>query len=212
MAKKRTDPVAQKANTGLFDQMIATAVISPEAAKPKNQKPCIKLNATQSAALVKMLNAKREMKAAEGTFRSEEGPLLEHCLNRQDIDGLAGNFSGSYTVLTEDGKTKATFICQDKFSINPDIIDTLKVMLGDQYAVEVKSKPVVTLKPEVFEDAALKAELTNLIGPSFSKFFQTVMKYELKEGFDERLYKLASNAASVAQLRSICGKSKPYIK
>lgn len=214
MAKKKTDPVADaQANTGLsFEQMVGTATVSPDTAKAKDKKPVIKLNAAQSKQLVAMLNAKRDMKAAEGTMRSEEGPLLEHCLNRQDTDGLAGDFSGSYTVLTDDGKTKATFITQDKFSVSPDVIDTLKVLLGDQYAVEVKSKPVVTLKPEVFEDPDLKAELTKLLGTNFSKFFQTVMKYELKDGFDERLYKIAGNAANVAQLRGLCGKSKPYIK
>ncbi|MDD5649764.1 MAG: hypothetical protein PHF86_04990 [Candidatus Nanoarchaeia archaeon] len=214
MAKRKADPVAvATANTDLsFEQMVGTSTISPDAVKSKDKKPVIKLDAAQSAKLEKMLKAKREMKAAEGTFRSEEGPLLELCLNRQDTDGLAGDFSGSYSVLSDDGKTKATFISQDKFSVSTDAIDTLKVLLGDQFAVEVKTKPIVTLKPEVFEDAVLKAELTKLLGANFSKFFQTVMKYELKEGFDERLYKIAGNAANVAQLRALCGKSKPYIK
>jgi hypothetical protein len=212
MPKKQTQ--LPTANTDLsFEQMVGGATISADAAKEKRgAKPTIKLDKTQSAALVKMLDAKRDMKVAEGIMRSEEGPLLEFCLNRQDTDGLAGDFSGSYTVLSEDGKTKATFITQDKFSIPADSVDTLKVMLGDQFAVEVKTKQTVTLKPEVFEDANLKAELVKLIGTNFSKFFQTVTTYSAKEGFDERLYKLAGNTANVQTLRTLCGKSKPYIK
>lgn len=209
--RKQAQPPAQE-DTGLsFEAMVGAATVGSDAPK-KSDKPIIKLSKTESVALVKMLNAKRDMKAAEGTMRAEEGPLLEICLNRQDTDGLAGHFAGSYTVITEDGKTKATFISQDKFSVNAETIDTLKVLLGDKYATEVKTTPVVTLKPEVFEDATLKAELVKLLGNNFGKFFQTKMTYSLKEGFDERLYAIAGNPANVIQLRTLCGKSKPYIK
>lgn len=211
MAKKQTQ--SQTANTGLsFEQMVGSATVTDSDSTHKSTKPTIKLDAEKSKALVSFLDAKKEMKDAEAVMRSEEGPLLEHCLNRQDIDGLAGKFSGSYSVVTEDGKTKATFISQDKFNVNSDFIETLKTLLGTQFNEEVKAKHTVTLKPEVFEDETLKAELVKLLGASFGKFFQTVTKYELKDGFDERLYKIAGNPANVAQLRHICGKSKPYIK
>lgn len=196
-----------------FEQMLGEATVASSTPK-KGDKPIIKLDADMSVKFLDFLRYKKEYKAAEGNMRAAEGPLLEFCIDRQDTDGLKDDFHGSYTVISADGKTSATFITQDKFSPSQEAEDqeTLKTILGDKYATEVIKTSTVILRPEVFEDETLKKELVAKMGADFSKFFMTTHKYSMKEGFGERLYRIANSMANLIRLRTICGKAKPYIK
>lgn len=196
-----------------FEQMLGEATVASSTPK-KGDKPIIKLDADMSVKFLDFLRYKKEYKAAEGNMRAAEGPLLEYCIERQDTDGLKDDFHGSYTVISEDGKTSATFITQDKFSPSQESEDqeALKTLLGDKYATEVIKTSTVILRPEVFEDEALKKELVAKMGTDFSKFFMTTHKYSMKEGFAERLYRIANGMANLIRLRTLCGKAKPYIK
>lgn len=210
MAKRAT---AAPTSTS-FDQMLGASVTTAAAAKKRGAKPEIKLNKAESASLVKFLEAKKAYKEAESEMRLLEVPLLEKCINQQDTDGMQADFHGSYSVITEDGAVKATFVTQDKFSVSQDEenIEELRVVLGVHFEKEVVKTPTVTLKPEVFQDEELKAELVKLVGDKFPKFFQTVVRYSMKEGFAERIYQIAGTMTKLIRLRMLCGKAKPYIK
>jgi len=210
MAKKQIQPAK---DTGLFDQMIGSATISGPAPK-KNAKPVISLDKSNSANLVAFLAAKKKMKEAEGEMRLIEGPLLELCTKKQDDDASNSDYNGSYSLITEDKVTKATFISQDKFYVSNDEenVKELKSVLGSEFDNEVEKESSVTLKPEVFQDEKLKKELVNILGANFSKFFQTTVKYSMKSGFDERIYKFAKKPEDLIKLRALCGRAKPYIK
>jgi len=213
MAGKKKATTTAPEETMSFDQMLGEATVASSAPK-KGDKPIIKLDKDMSVKFVDFLRYKKEYKAAEGNMRAAEGPLLEYCIDRQDTDGLKDDFHGSYTVISDDGKTSATFITQDKFSPSQEKEDqeTLKILLGDKYATEVIKTSTVILRPEVFEDETLKKELVAKMGADFSKFFMTTHKYSMKEGFAERLYRIANGMANLIRLRTLCGKAKPYIK
>lgn len=210
--KKKATTIAPE-STISFEQMLGEATVASSTPK-KGDKPVIKLDKDMSVKFQDFLRYKKEYKAAEGNMRAAEGPLLEYCIERQDTDGLKDDFHGSYTVISEDGKTSATFITQDKFSPSQEAEDqeALKTLLGDKYATEVIKTSTVILRPEVFEDETLKKELVAKMGTDFSKFFMTTHKYSMKEGFAERLYRIANGMANLIRLRTLCGKAKPYIK
>ncbi len=196
-----------------FDQMINTAPVALTNNK-KTKKPTIVLNDVNSRYLEKYLNAKQAMKAAEGEMRVLEAPLLEYCTNYMNLQAQQGIFSSSYVVVSDDGKTSATFVSQDKFSLpqDEDSISSIKSILGE-YENEIEEQPVVTLKPEVFQNEELKQELVTILGDKFGKFFQVTKRYTMKQGFAERIYKVASsNNLDVNELRQHCGQAKSYLK
>lgn len=197
-----------------FESMVSSNTVSAKDAKKKATIPVIKLDTEHSAKLREFLEAKQKMKEHETAMRSAEAPIQNLCLNRQDEDGLSGQFASSYELVTDDGKNSVKFISVDKFylSQDPDNITTLQDLLGENFDKEVKQETTVTLKQEVFEDEKLKKELVALVGAQFSKFFQTVVAYKMKPGFDERLYKLAKNTSDARQYRTICGKVKASLK
>jgi hypothetical protein len=206
--------MASKKSNGLsFDAMIGQNVVTTDSKKKKEQLPIINLDDTLSAELKKFINKKAEMKAAEGEMRLAEQPVLQVCLDRMDSDALSNDFHSSYEVKSTDG-TKVKFVTTDKFNISndPENIQALRDALGDDFDDEIVAKPTVVLKAEVFEDASLQKELTGLLGDKFSKFFETIVKYSTKEGFDERMYKIAGDKGKAIQLRSLAGKNKPFLK
>jgi len=196
-----------------FDSLVGSTTVSKSETK-KKKLPQIKLDTTNSGNLRKFLSYKVDMKDAETNMRSAEQPLLTLCLDRQDEDALSGHFYGSYELVTDDGQTTAKYVSVDKFNLSqdPEVIDALRDVLGDKFDEEVEKTTLVMLKPEVFNDKKLKAELVKLLGAQFGKFFQSVVTYKMKSEFDERLYKYASTAADAQQLRVLANKSKSSLK
>jgi hypothetical protein len=211
MAKKK-----EQAGNGMsFDSMLGqTEIAGSDSKKKKDALPLISLSEELTKKLKDFISQKAKMKEAESEMRLAEQPVLETCLERMDKDALEGEFHASYELKGTDG-TKAKFISTDKFSLSQEKenIQALRELLGDEFDKEVVKKPTVQLKSEVFENKELQAELVQIMGDKFGKFFETVVKYSTKEGFDERMYKIANGSkAKVMQICSVCGKAKPYIK
>lgn len=197
-----------------FGSMLGqTEVPASDAKKKKDQKPIIKLDDEVTKKLHTFVDKKKEMKAAEGEMRLAESPILDVCMKRMDEDALTADFHSSYEVRGTDG-TKVSFITTDKFSLSqePDNINAIRDLLGDNFDKEIVKTPTVSLKPEVFESEELQRELVALMGAKFPKFFTTTVKYTTKSGFDERMYKIAGNQGKVLLIRNMCGKSKPFFK
>lgn len=211
MAKK-TAP----ANGISFDAMLNQTVIPiTDAKKKKEQLAIINLDADQTQNLKTFISKKAEMKAAEGEMRLAEAPIIQVCLDKMDTDALQNDFHSSYQVHGNDGKTSAKFISVDKFNLSqePENIQAVRTLFGDDtFNEEVIKTPTVTLKATVFQDEALKKRLTELLGAEFGNFFETTIKYELKSGFDERMYKIAGSKDKVVKIRSMCAKNKPFFK
>ena len=205
-SKKASSPAANS-----FSAMLGQTIVPSSDTKKKDQLPIINLDDKLSAELKKFINQKTIMKNAEGEMRLAEEPIIRIALERMDTDALTADFHSSYEIKAVDG-TKIKFITVDKFNISQDNIKVLKEILGDDYKKETVEKPTVTLKAEVFEDESLQKELVSLMGDKFVKFFNTSVKVELKSGFDERMYKIAKTKEKVMEIRSVCGKNKPYLK
>jgi hypothetical protein len=197
-----------------FDSMLGETVISSsDLKKKKDQLNVIELNKELSKELDKYVEAKTMMKTSEGEMRLAEQPILEACLERMDKDAFENNFNSSYELKTVNGKC-IKFVTTDRFNLSQDEenVQVLKDLLGENFEKEVVKKPTVTLKADVFTDEKLKKELVSIMGDKFSKFFETTIKFSLKSGFDERMYNIAKNKNEIIQIRSICGKNKPFLK
>lgn len=196
-----------------FSEMLGATVVPSSDKNKKEQLPVILLDKDNGKNLKVFLDKKAEMKAAEGEMRLAEAPIIDICLSKMDTDALASDFHSSYEVRTSDGLS-AKFITVDKFNLSqdPENIQALRDLLGDKFDDEIVTKSTVTLRSEVFEDETLQKELVSIVGDKFSKFFQTEIKYFTKTGFDERMYKIAGNKDKVTQIRSMCGKNKPFFK
>lgn len=198
-----------------FDALVgSTTVLKSAVSTKKKLLPQIKLSTAQSTQLRSFLVSKKQMKIEEADMRVAEKPLLELCQQKQDEDALAGTFNSSYELVADDSVTTAKFISVDKFNLSQDSenIEALRELLGDDFDKEVVKTTMVMLKPEVFTSKELKEQLVKLVGKRFGEFFQSIVTYKMKAGFDERLYKLAGDATGAAQYRTICSKTKSTIK
>jgi len=198
-----------------FDAMLGQTVVSVNGSKSKKSNPVIVLDEELSGELKIFIEKKKEMKKAEAEMRVAEQPVISECLERMDVDGLKDDFHSSYDVKMTDG-TIVKFISVDKFNLSqePEAIGALRATLGEEvFNKEVVKRPTVVLKAEVFESEEMQKKLMCLMGEEFPKFFETSIRYGMREGFDERMYRIAGGEKSkLIMIRALVGKNKPYLK
>jgi len=191
----------------------ANAVEKAPAAK-KNSMPVIQVTNEMAEKVIAYQEAKAQFKMAEAVMKMAEGEIIELVRERQDADGFAGRYNGSYNVVGEangvSGQVKVIF--QDKYSaLNGEDEPQLKEILGNHFDELIDEKFDVALKPEVLENEALSDELTNLVGDRFGEFFNIVVSMKIKPGFKSNVYR-AVNSQGLSNLRTYVKQYKPSMK
>jgi hypothetical protein len=202
-----------KSTDVLFKEMLGSSTIAKkDINKKKNQIPEIRLNSKDSCNLRLFLKNKKAMKKSEIAMRIAEEPILKLCQTRQDNDAFKEKFAPSYELVADTSET-VKFVSLDKFSVpnEKNALNVLKKLLGNEFNKEVIKTSTIALKPEVFQDKKLKKELVDLLGSNFNKFFQTIVSYNMKSGFNERLYKILTEN-EIKNFRTICKQSKASLK
>jgi len=69
----------------------------------------------------------------------------------------------------------------------------------------------VSLKPEVFENESLQAELMGMIGERFPEFFTTKTKLAVCEDFDRKIYGVLT-PKDMPVFRTFCRQYKPSLR
>jgi hypothetical protein len=211
MAKK-----AASASSTSFSAMLGQTVVpNTDGAKGKEALLVIKLDKDNTKNLKEFLEKKKAMKTAEGEMRIAEQPILSTCIDKMHADGLAGHFNHSYKLIGDDNKTAATFCSVDKFNLSQETenVNAIKNCLTPEvYKEEAKETPTVTLRSIVYEDESLQKELAEIMGDKFVKFFETKIRYSLKSGFNERIYKIAKTEVKLKEIEALVGQNKPFIK
>ena len=199
-----------------FNEMLKTSVKNPaDKTKKKDLLPEIKLDEALSTSLVKFIDAKTREKIANGEKVLAELPILQYCQDKLDKDALAGTFNSSYKVVGADGKTSVKFITSDRFSVSQDQenIEALKECFAEKFEEHFETKNSIEAKSEIFTDENLQKELVELLGENFSKFFVVTQKYVAKDGFNEKIYKIANgNINTLKTIKTLVPQTKPCFK
>jgi hypothetical protein len=134
---------------------------------------------------------------------------MEFVRQAQDKDGFAGRFSGSYALMGHRHQAKVVYV--NKYSINPEDQGELAAILGENFDRLIERKFAVKLKDQVFTDAALQAELMELVGERFADFFETSVSLAVCENFNQLIYQVVE-PEQVGQLRTFARQYKPSIR
>jgi len=203
---------ASKAAPSFEDMLGSSETTAKAAKKKKDEAPIIQLPEDKKQAFKNFLKHKENMKNEETLMRTEEEVVLSFCKAKFDEDGLAGNFTNTFKVVSDEQTAK--FITVDRFSIGQDldIINRAKDLLGDKFSEVVDEEKEVVMKGEVFTDEALKKELIAMVGDKFAKFFITQKKFVIKKDFNEKIFKIAGNKDKLAQIREVIVPTKPSLR
>ncbi len=197
MAKKTT-----KTEMMNFDDMLNSASqISASSPKKQSSNPIVKLDAEQSKLISTFNTEKKNMKDAETAMKSAGQEIQKIVQQEYDNNGFCGQYSGTYQVVSEDGKEKISCIYIDKWSIpqKPEEVAAAKEAIGEDVWNKVTiAKREVVLKPEVFTDDKLKKEFMELMASNFGKFFNVEIKYETIPDLKEKIYDVVEESVSAA--------------
>jgi hypothetical protein len=191
-----------------FGDMLG-ATKTTETAPKKGKMPTLEATPEVAAAVDQYQEAKAAAKQAEAVMEVTGAVITNFVREKQDRDGFAGKFTGSYAVMGE--KSTAKVIWANKFSLSAEDGPQLAEVLGPEFDRMVTKKAVVTLKASVFEDEAAQQKLMGLLGDSFPEFFETKITLGVVEGFSRDIYRVV-DAAKLADLRVFARQYKPSIR
>lgn len=153
--------------------------------------------------------AKAEAKAAAAKLKVNETVVIDYVKPIQDKEGYAHCHSKSYEVVGNDGSVK--FVSANKFSVSADDEKNLKELLGeDGFEKRFEKTESLSAKAVVFKNEKLQAELLELLGDKFSKFFEYKSGLKVKPDFDKMQYEL--NEDDLADVRVLAKQAKPALK
>jgi hypothetical protein len=191
-----------------FGDMLG-ATKTTETAPKKGKMPTLDAPPEVKTAVDEYQEAKAAAKQAEAVMDVAGAVITGFVRDRQDADGFAGKFSGSYAVMGN--KSTAKVIWANKFSLSAEDGPQLAEVLGPEFDRMVTKKASVTLKATVFEDEAAQQKLMALLGDSFPEFFETKITLGVVEGFSRDIYRVV-DAAKLADLRVYARQYKPSIR
>ena len=151
---------------------------------------------------------KRLMKEHKAEMDLAGDTIIDYAEGERDKDGFAGKFSKSYTLHGHTEEIK--FVTSNRYSLNANDEEVLRELLGGKFAELIEETFDVELKPEVLEDEELQAELMDLIGDKFSKFFTTKKTLRVADDFDRNIYLL--NEDDVKNIRAFVKQYKPSLR
>jgi hypothetical protein len=192
-----------------FGDMLGATKTTTEAPK-KGKMPTLEATPEVKEAVDQYQEAKTAAKQAEAIMEVT-GPIITGFVrDRQDLDGYAGKFTGSYAVMGNKATCKVVYA--NKFSLSAEDGPQLAEVLGpENYGRMITQKASVTLKAEVFENEAMQKKLMGLLGESFPEFFETKITLAVTEGFNRDIYRVVT-PEKLADLRVFARQYKPSIR
>ncbi len=191
-----------------FGDMLG-ATKTTETAPKKGKMPTLEATPEVKKAVDEYQEAKTAAKQAEAVMEIN-GPIITDFVRaKQDADGYAGKFTGSYAVMGDRATCKVVYA--NKYSLSADDAGQLAEVLGPEFDRMIVKKAVVTLKAEVFEDEAMQQKLMGLLGESFPEFFETKISLAVAEGFNRDIYRVVT-PEKLADLRVFCRQYKPSLR
>ena len=191
-----------------FGDMLGATKTTTEAPK-KGKMPTLEATPEVKKAVDEYQEAKTAAKQAEAIMEVTGPIITDFVRDRQDADGYAGKFTGSYAVMGH--KSTAKVVYANKYSLSAEDGPQLAEVLGAEFDRMVTKKAVVTLKAEVFENEAMQTKLMGLLGDSFPEFFETKITLGVAEGFNRDIYRVVT-PEKLADLRVFARQYKPSIR
>lgn len=153
---------------------------------------------------------KKKEKEAKAEKESREVDLIDWTKEKQDIDGLKGDFKKSYRI--QGVEETVTFVSGDRFSsINSEDIPVLQEIFGDRFNEFMEKKITVSLNEEVMNDSNLQIELMSMIPKEkFKKFFKSETTFSPVSDFDRKIYSFGKKILS--QIRDLVKQAKPSLR
>ena len=192
-----------------FGEALAQTAKAAEPKAKKTKMPTLEATPEVAQAVYDYQEAKTTSKMAEAAMNAAGEVIMEFVRQAQDKDGFAGRFSGSYALMGHRHQAKVVYV--NKYSINPEDQGELAAILGENFDRLIERKFAVKLKDQVFTDAALQAELMELVGERFADFFETSVSLAVCENFNQLIYQVVE-PEQVGQLRTFARQYKPSIR
>jgi hypothetical protein len=176
----------------------------------KGKMPVLEATPEVKKAVDEYQEAKAQEKQAQAVMDLAGAVITGFVRDRQDLDGFAGKFSGSYAVMGDRATCKVVYA--NKFSLSAEDEGQLAGVLGlENFNRMIVKRASVTLKATVFEDEAAQQKLMGLLGDSFPEFFETKISLAVAEGFNRDIYQVVS-PEKLADLRVYARQYKPSIR
>jgi hypothetical protein len=185
------------------------ATKTKEAAPKKVKMPTLEPTPEIKTAVDEYVSAKAIAKQAEAVMDVNGAQITEYVRERQDADGYARKFSGSYQVMGHQSAAKVIFA--NKYSLSADDEAQLAEILGENFETMITAKHTVKLKDEVFEDEGKQARLMELLGDEFADFFETKTALGVCEEFNRQVYQVL-RPEELENLRVYAKQYKPSIR
>ena len=197
-----------KKGVSFGDALAQTAKVAEPKAKKSNM-PTLVAPPEVAKAVDAYQDAKTNMKQAEASMNASGETIMGFVRERQDADGFAGRYQGSYAVQGKKHIVKVIYA--NKFTLNPEDEAQLAEILGESFPELVSKSFAVKLRPEVFESEELQDELMALVGERFGVFFETTTNLNVAEGFAQAIYRVVAPEGLPA-LRTFARQYKPSIR
>ena len=197
---------------GFMDMVQSTAKPKTTAKAKKSSVPMLEATAEVKEAVDLYIEAKEREKIATAEKEASGVIITDFVRPIQDGDGFKGAFRNSYGVPGTKPGYKVTHVTQNKYSINAEDAPKIQEILGEENFGEMMDQTFsVVLKPGVFLDKELQADLMDMVGDRFTDFFDTVTSLKVKEGFIQRIY-TAVPEDKLDDLRTFCKPYKPTLR
>jgi len=202
-----------EASVSIRDRFDAAMQSAAAPTKGKGKKDILTLDPDSILKLQvdKYLEAKAARDQAQAVMDENEPDIVEYCRAQQDRDGFKGQFRKSYQVL---GIAKSLrYTTQNRFTMGNQTQDRedLKNLLGKHFDEVIKTEQQLEVRPEVFNDEALMAELLDIMGDRFTKFLRYTWKMTARPDADQYIYKAVSKR-KLPLLRLSMRQYKPTLK
>lgn len=175
----------------------------------KKEIPVLQVPDDVKEAVDTYLEAKEIKKSAEATLDLSGATVTGYVKAVQDQEGFKGHFRNSFKVPGH--KKTLTWVSSNRWTINPEDLDNLKSLLGDDAAHLLSVKWVLKVKDAVLEDEALRNRLVGLLGNQFSEFFESKASISVSEDFDQALY-AATDPEGLRDLRTFARQYSPSLR
>jgi len=157
---------------------------------------------TLAKAVDAVLRAKADEKTAKATVSKESKVITNIVDPYRDAEAKAGRYTKSYTVVGDTGEIKTVY--SDSYTVKD--ADAAKALLPSDLLQE---RTRISVRSEVNDNDALQAELRNLLGDHFGKFFEENTVTTVVPGFDEKIY---DTKTDLSEVRKVIVPKKSYVR
>lgn len=193
-----------------FDDMLAQNAKPATKKSKKKSDSYVSVPSRIAAAIRNFISCKKEMKELKSDITKHESELLDYFSSHHDSEAFAGKFKKSHKFAA-DSDNVITYVTSNVFSIATEDIGIVEEILSENGLTDlIEKKYEVKLRSEVFANEKLKKELMKLVGDRFAEFFETTVKPEISDNFDEKIYELGED--SLADLRTYAKQKKPSLR